>query len=368
MYKYFYQSYENSDQYVEEILQQAKINKEDVQTDADDFLLVFNLLWEAHQLDEIEIYQNLFDSLHKKKIKTILIINSFYKDLDLSMLNTKIYFVDYFLWRTFDKVVNQKKCDHNTEWNMNAEKFLFLTGKPQYHNRVRLLYKIIAGDLINRCIWSFFMREETQDKCRSLLSDISDDEFQMLFKYYNNPDNVKIMFEKDNQSLHYGGIPYDVQLFRDCLFRVVAETQCDPEYTTQHQPWPMVDYQPWLTEKTWITILNKMPFILAGDNGSLDKLKKMGFKTFEEFLPIQDYDQIQNSEHKLDAIIKNTSYWLDEMPDKSQINADVEHNYKNFLGIAMQNKKVLEDICLLHGMNINKIDEICTTYDIMGNE
>ena len=85
-------------------------------------------------------------------------------------------------------------------------------------------------------------------------------------------------------------------------------------------------------------------------------------KTFEEFLPIQDYDQIQNSEHKLDAIIKNTSYWLDEMPDKSQINADVEHNYKNFLGIAMQNKKVLEDICLLHGMNINKIDEICTGH------
>ena len=123
-----------------------------------------------------------------------------------------------------------------------------------------------------------------------------------------------------------------------------------------------------MTEKTFITIINKIPFILASDNGSLDKLKKMGFKTFENFLPVQDYDQIQDSDQKLDAIITNASYWLDKMTNKTKINADVEHNYKNFLRLAMENKKVLIDICILHGIDPNRIEEICTTYDINGNE
>ena len=360
MYKYEHRSYENSDQYADHVIQQAKNNKRSVQTDADNFLLVTTLLWEPHLLDKIEIYKNLFHSFNKKNIKTALIINSFYKDLDLSGLNTKIYFVDYFIWRSFNKIVNQKKCDYNNKWNMNAEKFLFLTGKPQYNNRVRLLYKIIKRGLISRCTWSFFMKEETRDKCRNVLSDISDDEFQILFDYYNNPDEVKIMFQEDRQNLHYGGIPYDVKLFRDSLFRVVAETQFDPGYTKL--------YQPWITEKTFITILNKVPFILAGDNGSLDNLKKMGFKTFEKFLPVQEYEQMQDPEQKLDSIIINARYWLDEMTNKAQINVDVEHNYKNFIRIAMNNKKVLEDVCLSHGINTNRIEEICTTYDIIGNE
>ena len=378
-YKFQWQQYglQYSDNYADEILRQAKTNKNSIKTDADDFLLVTTILWEPDILDEIEIYKNLFDSFNKRKIKTILIINSFYKDMDLSELHTDVYFVDWLLWRSFDKIINQRKSAVNTNWNMNAEKFLFLTGKPQYWNRVRLLYKIIKRGLIGRCTWSFFMTEETRNKCRSVLSDISDDEFEMLFDYYNHPDEIKMMVQpSQGQGAEHdsGTIPeitrnplqqkfwlysYHVKLFRDSLFRVVAETQFDPGFKI---------YQPQLTEKTFITILNKIPFILASDNGSLDKLKKMGFKTFENFLPVQDYDQIQDSDQKLDAIITNASYWLDKMTNKTKINADVEHNYKNFLRLAMENKKVLIDICILHGIDPNRIEEICTTYDINGNE
>ena len=306
-YKFQWQQYglQYSDNYADEILRQAKTNKNSIKTDADDFLLVTTILWEPDILDEIEIYKNLFDSFNKRKIKTILIINSFYKDMDLSELHTDVYFVDWLLWRSFDKIINQRKSAVNTNWNMNAEKFLFLTGKPQYWNRVRLLYKIIKRGLIGKCTWSFFMTEETRNKCRSLLADVSDDEFEMLFDYYNHPDEIKIMVQPsqgqgaNNDS---GTVPeitrnplqqkfwlytYHVKLFRDSLFRIVAETQFDPGFTI---------YQPQLTEKTFITILNKIPFILASDNGSLDKLKKMGFKTFENFLPVQDYDQIQDSD------------------------------------------------------------------------
>ena len=93
---------------------------------------------------------------------------------------------------------------------------------------------------------------------------------------------------------------------------------------------------------------------MAGDLGSLQKLKRFGFRTFEEYLPRPEYDDIKNVEDKLDAIVENCKFWLDEMSDKEQIANDVKHNYNLMLSIAQKNKSMLEGIC--------------TTFDILGNE
>ena len=113
MYKYEHRSYENSDQYADHVIQQAKNNKRSVQTDADNFLLVTTLLWERHLLDDFQLYKNLFESFKRKKIKTILILDSHYLDKEISGLSTEMYYVNYFLWRTYDKVVRQNKSKIN---------------------------------------------------------------------------------------------------------------------------------------------------------------------------------------------------------------------------------------------------------------
>lgn len=130
MYKYEHDRYQNSDQYAEHILAQARNNKNSIRTDADNFLLVTTLLWERHLLNDLQLYKNLFDSFKKKKIKTILILDSHYEDKEIGGLSTEIYYVNYFLWRTYDKVVRQKKSRINKAWNSNAKKFLILNGKP----------------------------------------------------------------------------------------------------------------------------------------------------------------------------------------------------------------------------------------------
>lgn len=358
MYKYVHQDYESSNHYVDYILKEAKNNKNSIKTDKDNFLLITTLLWEPHLLNDFNLYKKLFESFTRKKIKTVLIINSYYKEMDLSNLKTEIYYIDYFLWRTYDKIINQKKCKFSSFWNKDATKFLFLTGKPHYKNRIRLLYKIIKKDLIKKCIWSFFIKEETQYKCRQVLSDISDNEFNEMFKYYNNPDQANIMFQLTRQNLHYGGIPYDSNMYQNSLFRIIAETTLDVKI-----------YSPWLTEKTFITILNNIPFIMAGsDPGSLNKLKKIGFKTFENFLPVTDYDNIENDEERLEAIITNTDFWINHMKNKEEIQEDINNNYNRLIELAQENKVMLEDICKKYLINPIRIGEICTTYDILGNE
>ena len=69
MYKYEHQNYESSDHYADEILQQAKVNKNSVRTDADDFLLVTTLLWERHLLEDFQLYKIFLIVSNVRKLK-----------------------------------------------------------------------------------------------------------------------------------------------------------------------------------------------------------------------------------------------------------------------------------------------------------
>ena len=60
---------------------------------------------------------------------------------------------------------------------------------------------------------------------------------------------------------------------------------------------------PYLTEKTFRAILHKRPFVILGAPGSLTQLKKLGFKTFDHVWN-EDYDLIQDPNHRIRAVIK----------------------------------------------------------------
>ena len=59
MYKYVHKEYDNSDQYAEQLLREAKINKNSIQPERNDFLLVTTLLWEPHLLNDFDLYKNM---------------------------------------------------------------------------------------------------------------------------------------------------------------------------------------------------------------------------------------------------------------------------------------------------------------------
>ena len=87
---------------------------------------------------------------------------------------------------------------------------------------------------------------------------------------------------------------------------------------------------PCLTEKTWRTMLNRMPFMIVGGKHSLKLLKSFGFKTFNDYWN-EDYDNFENLIDRIEMVTDN----LDKLSKLTQNDLDkfnekmlpiVEHN------------------------------------------
>ena len=281
---------------------------------------------------KIFLIANTSDSIHETKLRGLKF--------------TDILFIDFFLYRVYKEVIVHKKnaIVNRTQNNVfNKNKFLFLTGKAHKINRVGLLKKFIDNDLMKFAEWSFFYFEENIKYnllVREQFPDLSDNEFRTFVNTWKrNPDNINIQETVTLMGYEYNGIPYDINLYQDTDFQVISETNFTD--TTN----------PWITEKTWLPILNRHPFIMAGDVATLKLLNKMGFSTFDEFLTI-DYDLIDNQDKRLDAIVANTEHWVHNLKlHHKMINLYVNHNFK-----------VLEE---LYFINNQKISNFIEKYNLI---
>ena len=265
-----------------------------------------------------------------------------------------VTFIDFFALSLWHRVVELKHCVPCKTWDNSNNNFLFLTGKPDKANRIRLLYKFYQQQLLNRSTWSLFHNDHYKKQCKTLLAELTDKEYnEFVNQHICNPDSIAII-NKPNGSLHYGGTPFDTALYQNCAFQVVSETIFVNE----------LNFPVWITEKTWLAILNHRPFIVAGESGILKKLKQLGFKTFEQYLLITEYDGIIDNEKRLDAIVKNTKHWLDNILNLSdQIQQDVNYNFYQFQQLVEQNQKKITERIIAYNLDCN-ISDVVLLIDI----
>jgi hypothetical protein len=121
-----------------------------------------------------------------------------------------------------------------------------------------------------------------------------------------------------------------VDLHKKTKFSLIAET----EFNTNNKQF--------ISEKTFKAIVNKHPFVLAANVGVLSTLKKMGFRTFENYLPVSDYDSITDPNLRLTAIVKNVQGILDMSDDEFlPLKQDAEHNFNIFAELVLNNRAEL---------------------------
>lgn len=112
-----------------------------------------------------------------------------------------------------------------------------------------------------------------------------------------------------------------IRLYNRCQFNLVVESIIDSN----------VGFH--LTEKTLKPIMVGMPFVLMAGPQYLEKLKSLGFRTFDTLWD-EDYDKIIDFEDRVRAIIKllhflNSEFnWKNNLP---QIQEIVNHNKLNFM-------------------------------------
>lgn len=331
----------------------SKLVKQSAWTKVD--VLVLTILWEAVRTTNWHSYlEQVINGIRKSNptVKIILVINSWYRCQELKLKKLDInefVFVDFFMLLAYIRLMLNRESEVSDGWDKNTKKFLFLTGKPQKINRIRLFYHLVKAGIIDQCVWSLFVHnKKLEQACHELIPELSVKEFDKFVQRYNtSPDRIFPVLQAD--SFHYSGIPYDTDIYKNSLFQVISETDfySDSQY-------------PWLTEKTWISIFNRMPFIIAGEPNSLSKLRQMGFNTFENYLPVTDYDQINEGEKRLAAIVTNAKYLLTNIEKHADlISIDIEHNFNHMLTLAENNLSKIK--CIINTYNLT-----CTFNDIIG--
>jgi hypothetical protein len=241
---------------------------------------------------------------------------SFYLDHVDKIENTgvDVRFIEFDILNLYFEIYVYKTSTLNPSWNSWADKFLFLTGKPNRSNRLKLLYKMHQQGLLDRCIWSLFMSDELKQVSRNLLADLTDLQYNEFVEHcINNPDNINVLYGAGG-TMHYDGYPFDHARYASTLFRVISETQ--------------MFNQPIVTEKTWTTIANHHPFMIAGYSGTGRILKRLGYKTFDEYMLYPEYDSIRHEDQRFDIILESIEHWLTNMNQFSDsMFNDIEHNY-----------------------------------------
>lgn len=325
-------------------------------------IIFLDHLWEnniLYSIHEVEKFVNLIKE-KQPQWRIFLLLNTadeLYKDRINQINADDILFVDYFLYRSYREIIiHQRSAIRNafsfSESTHNKNKFLFLTGNPNKLNRVGLFKKFVDANIMDRAEWSFhysYLRKEYSTIKEEYFSELSDTDFEEFIKTWNrNPDSV------DTKANLGVGIVYDVKLYTSTNFSVVSET-------TFRQT--LINSYPWITEKTWIPILNKHPFLIAGDVGTLTVLENLGFDVFKDFLKIKDYDTIIDDQERLDAIVENTKHLLVTLKiSDEELKHAVDYNY-NLLGrIYMSNLDRILNFMYKHNLkNDLSIDDVVYT-------
>jgi hypothetical protein len=292
-------------------------------------------------------FRKFIEELKIPDRKIILFLNTWYlqyRDIFEIDLIDDVIFLDLFLYDTYKKLLIENQSPIVQKYTFSKKnQFLFLMNKSASKHRIGLLYKLFQKNLLKDSIYSFVIHNGfTEKESRRIMDFLSEDDFDLFYK--NAKRFLDLEYDPNNVGqinyTHYTGIPYDYTLFRDCNFQLISETHFDMTV--------------WITEKTWISMMNKRPFIIAAYPGFLKRLKEMGFKTYENYLLHSNYDSVVDDETRLNQIVENVNYWLQNISQyEDEIKKDTDHNFSLLLEYAKKNQKIINDFNQKYKITIN---------------
>lgn len=278
----------------------------------------------------------------------------------------KVLATDYTLRFTYNSYKDQIITNSLPQYKPTG-KFLFLGGVPSRLNRIGLAYKFYEEGLLtdNTAAWTFFRPWNPSEDAvsRKFLSHISDEEYMNFLSYAERRvDDVyeysKHFFSSDSVDSFWHDIVnhewvkkpgyLDSSIFDSTSLSIISE---GPNY------WDHSHNNDFVTEKFWRAVFHKHPFLFAGEIGQYEYMKKLGFKSFEEYLPFPDYGIMPNEEDRLNALVANTKFWLEnEARLAKEIEQDVEYNYNLALKHVQEQIEFIDNLQKEYSLSPEDID------------
>lgn len=234
-------------------------------------------------------------------------------------------------------VWNSYKEKSVAEYNSSTRKFLFLGGVPDRDNRIGLLYNLYKLGLLPHAEWSFFSpwTTEQKEKCLGYFSSLK--EYEDFIKFAER--KIDDLYDS---SKTYGteSVTISTPWTNDSAWidpKIFASTSLS--LISEGHPGDDNNNSKFATEKIYRVFVQGHPFLLAANPSIFNHIKDLGFKTFENYFPIQDYATVYPEETRLEKLIENLKYFLTNDIDFS---SDVEFNKNHFWKLAEENAKILD--------------------------
>ena len=267
---------------------------------------------------------NSFYELFRKQYQAIKIrlVTSEYNSLDVQQacdtygLETDYYFfhgwaaLDWY--RGYDRSILAQSFAERKPYNTFLCPNNIIGGERKH--RIELLNELVNRNLLDKNLISF------PDVCP-----YEGQSLKVLCAKYNLPmPDVRLPLMIDNGS-GYAAKSHQIDLWdqaNNSLIHVVTETVATGE--RNH-----------LTEKSFKPIVMQQPFIIQSCKGSLEYLRRYGFKTFGEFWD-ETYDEAEDVDRtrkigELLQTIHNMSQ-KEKTTLQTAVNSTVEHNFQWFYG------------------------------------
>jgi len=290
----------------------------------DGFLYKNNDVWNT-------VHNNIIDYARSIGIEITLVSGMSHKNkVDCETIPFNFYL--HTVWLSYkDRSVNA--------YNSNTNKFLFLGGVPDRPNRIGLLYKLYKQDLLKHADWSFFppWTEAQQTNCLQYFS--SPDEY---FDFINFAGRKIDDLYDSSKTYGTGEVPVGTAWTNDSAWidpKVFSSTSLS--VISEGHPGDENNNSEFLTEKIYRAFVQGHPFLLAANPTIFYHAKALGFKTFEDHFPITDYGIDTPEEKRLEKLIENLKYFVNNKIDFSR---DVEYNRIHFFNLAEENAKILNTL------------------------
>lgn len=128
-------------------------------------------------------------------------------------------------------------------------------------------------------------------------------------------------------------------VFDNTYYDVITETLIGNE--SKHNWWQEV----FITEKIWRSIFYKRPFMVIGNKNTLQQLKILGFKTFNDILFDESYDKVEDDQLRTYRVLEQNkhiidTYSLKELEDiikSPEMSSILQYNYDKINNITIHN-------------------------------
>lgn len=234
----------------------------------------------------------------------------------------------------YSDIVRESDLDSNI---IRDKKFLCFNRTLKPH-RFMIAYLALKYKLLENNIFSFINPNGVT----------ANDIYHRLKFYIDDHTNLEkiastiynlIPYEIDTQHLsvdekrEFGNENSKKELYLTTYLHLISETRFDTG-----------DY-PFLSEKTYRPLINLQPFIYIGNHHSLEKLHKMGFKTFHPYIN-EDYDLEEDPKKRMSMIEKEIAIFNNKSMD------EIHNWYYSITDILLHNQNQLQSI-----KNINPYGE-----------